>query len=61
MSEESVAIEDTAVNLPAPLGAGIATVAVPGAYTAEQDFSAAALVVDSHEALGFEQLGTLLG
>ena len=42
----SVAIEDTGVNLQAPVAAGIATVAFPGANSMSHDFRAASAVVD---------------
>ena len=45
-ASEAVAIEDTALSLQAAVSAGLVTVATPGRYTSEQDFSAATVVVE---------------
>ncbi len=43
-ADEVVAIEDTPVSMASALAAGIRVIATPGAMTADQDFSGAALV-----------------
>jgi HAD superfamily hydrolase (TIGR01509 family) len=44
-ADEVIAIEDTPVSMASALVAGIRVIATPGAMTADQDFSGAALVV----------------
>jgi HAD superfamily hydrolase (TIGR01509 family) len=44
-AQDVVAIEDTPVSIASALAAGIRVIATPGAMTADQDFSGAALVV----------------
>ena len=51
-----VALEDSRNGLLSAVGAGIPTVVTPGIYTAGQDFSEAALVVDDLAALDFEEI-----
>ena len=44
-ADQVIAIEDTPVSMAAAIAAGIRVIATPGAMTADQDFSGAALVV----------------
>lgn len=53
---EAVAFEDTEPSLASPLAAGIYTIAVPGRYTSDQDFSGAARRIDSYTELGIDSL-----
>lgn len=46
-ADEAVVVEDSANGLQAALAAGLATVVTVSAYTAEEDFTGAALVVSS--------------
>lgn len=55
-----VAIEDTPVSMAAAVAAGISVAATPGAMTADQDFSAAALVVPDLAAITLEDLDRLV-
>lgn len=45
-ADEAVAIEDTAISLQSAVNAGLVSVATPGQYTSEQDFSAADAVLE---------------
>jgi HAD superfamily hydrolase (TIGR01509 family) len=56
-----VAIEDTPVSMASALAAGIRVVATPGAMTAGQDFSGAALVVPDLTAVTLASIEALLG
>jgi HAD superfamily hydrolase (TIGR01509 family) len=47
--ENALAVEDSAIGLQAALGAGLATVVVPTAYTATQDFGGAAAVLPAFD------------
>ena len=55
-ARRAVGIEDTEVNLAAPLAAGLVAIAFPGANTREQDYSAAAKVLDELDPSAFERL-----
>ncbi len=55
-----IAIEDTPASLAAAKSAGIITVATPGATTADQDFSAADLVVPDLTGMTLDRLSRLL-
>jgi HAD superfamily hydrolase (TIGR01509 family) len=55
-----IAIEDTPASLAAAQAAGIKTIATPGATTADQDFSAADLVVPDLTGMTIDRLSGLL-
>ena len=55
-----LAIEDSAIGLRAALGAGIATLVAPSAYTGDDDFSGALLVTPNLTALAAEPGGSIL-
>ena len=56
-----IAFEDSLNGLRAAKAAGLTTVVTPSRWTAEQDFSAADLVLPSLEELDLARLGKLLG
>ena len=53
---DCVAIEDSRNGLLSACAAGIRTVVTPGMYTADQDFDAAALIVDDLDAIDFRAI-----
>ena len=53
---EALAIEDSAASVSAAKSAGIYTIATPGLFTAQQNFGAADVVLDSLEALTIHKL-----
>lgn len=59
-ADEVVAIEDTPVSMASALAAGIRVIATPGAMTADQDFSGAALVVPDLTAVTLSMIEALL-
>ena len=59
-ARDVVAIEDTPVSMASAIAAGIAVIATPGAMTSDQDFSAAALVIDNLETLSIAQIDAVL-
>ena len=59
-AEEVVAIEDTPVSMASALAAGIRVIATPGAMTADQDFSGAALVAADLAVLTLADLQAVL-
>ena len=59
--ESCIAFEDSLSGLRASKAAGLVTVVTPSGWTAEQDFSAADLVLPSLEGLDLPRLGRLLG
>jgi HAD superfamily hydrolase (TIGR01509 family) len=60
-AREVIAIEDTPVSMASACTAGIAVIATPGAMTADQDFSDAALVVPDLNAVTLATIEALLG
>lgn len=59
-AHDVIAIEDTPVSMASAIAAGIAVIATPGAMTHDQDFSAAALVVDNLETLSLADIDAVL-
>lgn len=59
-ADEVTAIEDTPVSMASARTAGIAVIATPGAMTADQDFSDAALVVSDLNAVTLATIEALL-
>jgi HAD superfamily hydrolase (TIGR01509 family) len=59
-AQEVVAIEDTPVSMASALAADIRVIATPGAMTADQDFSGAALVVPDLTAVTLASIEALL-
>jgi HAD superfamily hydrolase (TIGR01509 family) len=59
-ADEVIAIEDTPVSMASARAAGIKVIATPGAMTADQDFSDAALVVDNLATLTLADLQEIL-
>ncbi len=59
-ADDVIAIEDTPVSMASAIAAGIAVIATPGAMTHDQDFSAAARVVDDLETLSLAEIDAVL-
>lgn len=59
-ADQVVAIEDTPVSMASAIAAGIKVIATPGAMTADQDFSSAALVIDDLATLSLAQIQAVL-
>jgi beta-phosphoglucomutase-like phosphatase (HAD superfamily) len=59
-ADEVIAIEDTPVSTASARAAGIRVIATPGAMTADQDFSDAALVVPDLNAVTLAMIQALL-
>jgi HAD superfamily hydrolase (TIGR01509 family) len=59
-ADEVIAIEDTPVSMASALSAGIHVIATPGAMTADQDFSGAALVVPDLSGVTLASIEALL-
>jgi len=54
--EEAIAIEDSAAGVASARSAGLAVVATPSAYTQDEDFGAATMVLADLDSAGLEQL-----
>jgi HAD superfamily hydrolase (TIGR01509 family) len=59
-ANEAIAIEDTPVSMAAAKAAGIATIAIPGEMTSDQDFAAADLVLPDLMGMTVDRLSALL-
>jgi HAD superfamily hydrolase (TIGR01509 family) len=59
-ADEVIAIEDTPVSMTSARAAGVRVIATPGAMTADQDFSDAALVVPDLNAVTLSTIQALL-
>jgi HAD superfamily hydrolase (TIGR01509 family) len=60
LAREVVAIEDTPVSMASAIAAGITVIATPGAMTAAQDFSDAALVIKDLDMLTLDKIDAVL-